>query len=240
MRPILILAALALAPLAALADEGPEGWTCEETWKDVLDGGTDRVVVGSVMMGAGAAGAAVGLGLLMRNAADAHSDPEGWTALEQEWDMLLMMPAMLGAATIASGFIITTIGAGMRSDALRLASRSGAPLDQFCYPAWKAQHEHGRRHVLVGSVFIVAGLELFAIGLGTDINTRLHPDPEFSSWGIGILNAIFGALGVTAGIVLVLKGTRIMERALRERSGAIAPAPRVRLALSPTGLALAW
>lgn len=212
---------------------------CEETCLDLLGGGKTRLIVGPALSTAGATGLAVSLGFFFKRLKEDHDQKGNWSNESLEFTLALMIPAFYSAAMLAAGLATTSIGYGMRQEALALEDRTGQPLDVFCYPQWRARYEFGRRHSIVGTIYTVAGLEMFMIGLGSDINTRLNPDHEKSSWAIGIIQAIFGALTVTAGISLIVKGHRMMKQALLERE-MVPPAPRILYAFTPTGFYIAW
>jgi len=250
MRAALIAVLLLLAPEAhAQEPAGPPAIVpspmpapacpCEETWQDARDGGSKRLAAGISLAGAGAAGLTASLALLFHDVRESQRSGGTWTSLEMEFDMLWMAPAMASASALAVGVILASIGGGMRIESGRIASRMD--ISKLCFPPWRALHEFGRRHALVGSVFLVSGLELFAIGLGTHLITRANPEPEYSTWGPGMLSVVLGAVSVTAGIVLALRGRAYMRAALKMKEGeSVSPPSPLQWAVTPAGVALTW
>lgn len=213
----------------------PEEPACKETYANCLRGGNRRLILGPITSVVASAGLAVSSYFLFDSMS--HSIRHGLSGPGVAFSTFMAMPALLSAAILASGIATTSIGAGMRIEAMRLVKR-GVPLDQICYPAWRASHEFGRRHAIHGVFFLVSGTEMFMIGLGAQIIAEINPDPQYSSWGIGIIHALFGALTMTAGAVLLYKGHKIMRKALLERDEQATA--RVHLHLAPSGLALTW
>lgn len=236
-----LLVALLSAP--ALAQDPPTSGDecgCKETYADVLRGGSARLTAWPIVSAAAAAGTALSLGFMIDSLQKEIQSDDGLDSLEMESTLMLMVPTMLSASVLATGLALTSIGYGMKHEALRLQQRSGLPLEQFCYPDWRARHEFGRRHAIIGVVFLSAGAEMFMVGLGSYINSRLHPDPQFSSWAIGIIHAVFGALTMTVGIALINKGRKIMKSALLRKDEEEAGAPRLSFNFTPSGFVLSW
>jgi hypothetical protein len=247
--PIAAFVALLLVPSPARAQDEPvveytgpeeqagqpEEPACKETYANCLKGGNRRLILGPITSVVASAGLAVSTYYLMDSISDSMRG--GLSGPEVAFSTFVAMPALLSAAILASGIATTSIGAGMRIEAMRLVNK-GVPLDQVCYPSWRASYEFGRRHAIHGTFFLVSGTEMFMIGLGAYIVSRLHPDPQYSSWGIGAIHAVFGALTMTAGIVLIYKGNKIMRKALLKREQHAMG--RIQLALTPSGLALTW
>jgi hypothetical protein len=213
---------------------------CKETYADVLAGGSARLTAWPIVSAAAAAGTALSLGFMLDSLGQGIRSETGLDTLETESTLMLFVPAMLSASVLATGLALTSIGYGMKHEALRLQERSGLPLDQLCYPAWRARHEFGRRHAIIGTIFLSSGTEMLIVGLGSYIDSRVNPDPQFSSWAIGMIHAIFGALTMTVGIALIRKGHRIMKSALRDKELEEADMPRLSFAVTPSGLALTW
>lgn len=233
----------ALAQEAPATGESPEseaGCVCKETYADVLRGGSARLKAWPIVSAAAAAGTAVSLGFMIHSLEDEIGSEQGLTSLEMESTLMLMVPAMLSASVLATGLALTSIGYGMKHEALRLQDKTGLPLEQFCYPAWRARHELGRRHAIIGTIFLSSGTEMLIVGLGSYINTRVNPDPQFSSWAIGIIHAIFGALSMTVGVALIHKGFKIMRSALLMKDAEEARVSLVSFSFTPSGFVLTW
>jgi len=213
---------------------------CEETYADVLEGGSARLTAWPIVSAAAAAGTALSLGFMIDSLGKEIRSDTGLDTIETESTLMLFVPAMLSASVLATGLALTSIGYGMKHEALRLQQRSGLPLDQLCYPAWRAQHEFGRRHAIIGTIFLSSGTEMLIVGRGSYIDSRVNPDPQFSTWAIGMIHAIFGALTMTVGIALIRKGYRIMRSALLEKEHEESGAPRLSFDITPSGLALTW
>jgi hypothetical protein len=245
---------IASLPAPALAQDGPaaedastqqtqaneDECGCKETYADVLRGGSARLTAWPIVSAAAAAGTALSLGFMIHSLEKEIRSDEGLDSLEVESTLMLFVPAMLSAGVLATGLALTSIGYGMKHEALRLQKKSGMPLEQLCYPAWRARHEFGRRHAIIGVIFLSSGTEMFIAGLGSYINSRVHPDPQFSSWAIGIIHAIFGALTMTVGIALIHKGRKIMRSALLQKDEEEAGASRVSFSFTPSGFVLVW
>ncbi|MBW2261372.1 MAG: hypothetical protein JRG91_05295 [Deltaproteobacteria bacterium] len=218
--------------------ESEDECVCKETYADVLEGGSARLTAWPIVSAAAAAGTALSLGFMIGSLKKEIRSDDGLDSIEMESTLMLMVPAMLSAGVLATGLALTSIGYGMKYEALRLHKRTGMPLEQFCYPAWRAQHEFGRRHAIIGTIFLSAGTEMLIVGLASDINSRLNPDPQFSSWAIGIIHALFGVLTMTVGIALIYKGRKIMRSALEMKDED--EASRVSFTFTPSGFVLVW